>query len=149
AVRHSIARGSGAIAGAPNAWELHVAREEWRQAMENIAAGGGRLISLWASRSTATENLVRAAFAADAGVLVLTLRLTESDYPGLEQSFPNAGRMQRAITDLCGLRSTNADQRPWLRHTAWPASFHPLSAAAISKQTSAPAIDDYAFVQVE
>ena len=151
AVRHSVARGSGAIAGAPNAWDLHVAREEWRQAVESIAAGGGRLISLWASRDTASENLVRAAFAADGGVLVLTLRLTaaESDYPGLEQSFPSASRMQRAIADLCGLRSTDTDQRPWLRHTAWPASFHPLSGAAIADQTSAPAIDDYTFVQVE
>src|SRR4030095_2906999 len=89
-VRHSVARGTGAIAGARSAWELHVAREEWRQAIESIAAGGGRLISLWASRNTDSENLVRAAFAADAGVLVVTLPLTaaEFDYPGLEQSFP-------------------------------------------------------------
>jgi Ni,Fe-hydrogenase III large subunit len=151
AVRHSVARGSGAVAGAPNAWELPVVREEWRQAIESIAAGGGRLISLWASRNTGSEHLVRAAFVGDAGLLVLTLRLTaaESDYPGLEQSFPSASRMQRAIADLCGLRSTDADQRPWLRHTAWPASFHPLSGGAITNQTSAPAIDDYAFVQVE
>jgi Ni,Fe-hydrogenase III large subunit/Ni,Fe-hydrogenase III component G len=151
AIRHSVARDSGAIAGAPNAWDLNVTREEWRQAIENIAAAGGRLISLWASRNSDSENLVRAALAADAGVLVLTLRLTgsESHYPGLEQSFPSASRMQRAIADLCGLRSTAPDQRPWLRHAAWSASFHPLSDAAVPDPISPPAIDDYAFVPVE
>jgi Ni,Fe-hydrogenase III large subunit/Ni,Fe-hydrogenase III component G len=151
AVRPSDANGAAPIAGAPNAWELAVTSEQWRQAAQNIAAGGGRLISLWASRDTGGEDLVRAAFAADSGVLVLTLRLagSQSHYPGLEQSFPSASRMQRAIADLSGLNSTAADQRPWLRHAAWPAAFHPLSNAAIPDQTAPLVIDDYPFVQVE
>jgi hypothetical protein len=57
--------------------------------------------------------------------------------------------MQRAIADLSGLHSTAADQRPWLRHAAWPAAFHPLSDAAIPDQTAPPATDDYPFVPVE
>lgn len=143
--------GVGAIAGAPNTWGLSVTREEWCQAAEHMAAHGGRLLSLWASRTAAGENLVRAAFCTDAGVLVLTLQLTaaDSDYPGLEQWFPSARRMQRAIADLSGLRSTDADQRPWLRHAAWPAAFHPLSDATTPDQSSPLAIDDYAFVPVE
>ena len=151
AVRASDAQGAAPIAGAPKAWELVVNSEQWCQATENIGAGGGRLISLWASRDTAGEQLVRAAFAADAGVLVLTLRLTgsRSHYPGLERSFPSASRMQRAIADLSGLRSTSADQRPWLRHAAWPAAFHPLCEVALPDQTAPLAIDDYAFVPVE
>jgi Ni,Fe-hydrogenase III large subunit/Ni,Fe-hydrogenase III component G len=151
AVRPSDAQGAVQIAGAPNVWELSVSREQWHQATQSIAAGSGRLISLWASRDTGGENLVRAAFAADAGVLVLTLRLagSQSHYPGLEQSFPSASRMQRAIADLSGLRSTDADQRPWLRHAAWPAAFHPLSDGAIPDQTVPLAIDDYPFVPVE
>lgn len=151
AIRPSGAKGAAAIAGAPNTWDLAVTCDQWRQATENIAAGGGRLISLWASRGTDGEKLVRAAFVADAGMLVLTLRLTEAEscYPGLERSFPSASRMQRAVADLSGLRSTDADQRPWLRHAAWPAAFHPLSDAAVPDQTSPLAIDDYAFVQVE
>jgi Ni,Fe-hydrogenase III large subunit len=151
AVRPSDVQGAAPIAGAPNAWELAVTCEQWRQATRNIAAGSGRLISLWASRDTGGENLVRAAFAADSGVLVLTLRLagSQSQYPGLEQSFPSASRMQRAIADLSGLHSTDADQRPWLRHAAWPAAFHPLSDAAIPDQTATLAIDDYPFVPVE
>ncbi len=151
AVRHSDAQGAAPIAGAPNAWELAVTVEQWRQATQNIGSGGGRLISLWASRDTRGENLVRAAFAADAGVLVLTLRLagSQSQYPGIEPTFPSASRMQRAIADLSGLHSTAADQRPWLRHAAWPAAFHPLSDAAIPDQTAPLAIDDYPFVPVE
>jgi Ni,Fe-hydrogenase III large subunit len=151
AIRPSNTQGVAPIAGAPNAWELPVTSEQWSQAIANVAAGGGRLISIWASRNTAGENLVRAAFAADSGVLVLTLRLagSQSHYPGIEQSFPSAGRMQRAIADLSGLHSTAADQRPWLRHAAWPAAFHPLSDAAIPDQTAPLAIDDYPFVPVE
>jgi Ni,Fe-hydrogenase III large subunit len=63
--------------------------------------------------------------------------------------FPSASRMQRAVADLSGLRSTESDQRPWLRHAAWPVTFHPLTDVAIPDQTSASAIDDYAFVPVE
>jgi Ni,Fe-hydrogenase III large subunit len=150
ALQPADANGAAPIAGAPDAWELAVTSAQWRQAAQNIAAGGGRLISLWASRGTGDENLVRAAFAADSGVLVLTLPLAGAQfhYPGLEQSFPSAGRMQRAIADLSGLHSTDADQRPWLRHAAWPAAFHPLSDAAVPDQTAALVIDDYPFVQV-
>jgi Ni,Fe-hydrogenase III large subunit len=151
AVRPSDAQGAAPIAGAPKAWELSVTSEQWRQATQNIAAGGGRLLSVWASRDPGGANLVRAAFAADSGVLVLTLRLagSQSHYPGLEQSFPSASRMQRAVADLSGLHSTDADQRPWLRHVAWPPSFHPLSDAATPDQTAPLAIDDYPFVPVE
>ena len=147
----SASKESRAIAGAPSVWGLTVNAEQWRQAAKSIAAGGGRLISIWASRSCAGENVVRAAFAADAGMLVLTLRLTEPDarYPGIEQLFPSASRMQRAIVDLSGLRSTATDERPWLRHAAWPAGLHPLSDAAIPNLVSLPTIDDYAFVLVE
>jgi len=151
AVRPSDAMGAVPIAGAPKVWNLIVTGEQWRQAVENIAAGGGRLLSLWASRDTDSANLVCAAFAGDGGVLLLTLRLpgSESHYPGLERSFPSASRMQRAIADLSGLHSTGGDQRPWLRHSAWPASFHPLRDTTLADEISPPAIHDYAFVRVE
>jgi Ni,Fe-hydrogenase III large subunit/Ni,Fe-hydrogenase III component G len=137
------------LAGAPGASQLRVAREEWRQAAENIAAGGGRLIALWASRDGSDRDVVHAAFAADPGLLVLDLPLADSHafYPGLELLFPAANRMQRALADLSGLRATDPDTRPWLRHAAWPADFHPL------KNDHAPparsGLDDYAFVRVE
>lgn len=151
AARHCAANGAGAIAATSNIWSLPVTREEWRQAAENIATGGGRLISLWAQNHADGGHLVRAAFVADAGVLMLSLHLSPSDsyYPGIELHFPSARRMQRAIADLCGLRSTDADQRPWLRHAAWPAGFYPLSNVTPADPPSPPAIDDYAFIRVD
>ncbi|MGO9935122.1 MAG: Ni,Fe-hydrogenase III large subunit [Steroidobacteraceae bacterium] len=142
--------GVGIILGAPKTLGLTVTRDEWRLAAENIAANGGRLLALWASRDENGGNLVRAAYSADPGVLVCSLPLwaTEARYPGIEQWFPSASRMQRAVADLSGLLSTDADSRPWLRHAAWPASFHPL----VDSQTppaAAPGADNYAFVAVQ
>jgi len=139
-----------AIRGMPGARGLTVARDEWRQAAEDMAAGGGRLLAHWASRDADGRNIVRAAFIADAGVLVLSLPLTaaEAGYPGIEQWFPAANRMQRAVADLSGLRTTDADGRPWLRHAAWPASFHPLIDVSAPSSPAMPAMDNYAFVPV-
>ncbi len=145
AVRQS---GGGAIAGAPKTWGLTVVRDEWRQAAEHMAVHGGRLLSLWASRDDNGDDVVRAAYTALPGVLVLSLPLTNIDYPSIEQWFPAADRMQRAVADLSGLRATDSDARPWLRHAAWPAGFHPLIHINTPPSPAVPAIDDYAFVPV-
>ncbi|MGD0492895.1 MAG: Ni,Fe-hydrogenase III large subunit [Steroidobacteraceae bacterium] len=149
AVGRSDGGTGGAISGAPKAYGLTVTDDGWRQAAEDMAAAGGRLLALWASRHDDGRNIVQAAYLAQAGALVLSLALRpgEAAYPGIEGWFPSAGRMQRAVADLCGLRSTDADARPWLRHAAWPDSFHPL----ISTDTTAlpSAVDSYAFVPVE
>ena len=57
--------------------------------------------------------------------------------------------MQRAVTDLSGLRSTDADTRPWLRHAAWPDTFHPLIDDDASLSLMVPIANHYAFVPVE
>jgi Ni,Fe-hydrogenase III large subunit len=57
--------------------------------------------------------------------------------------------MQRAIADLSGLRSTAADNRPWLRHEAWPPSYRPLFESQMLQQAAEPATDAYEFVRVE
>jgi Ni,Fe-hydrogenase III large subunit/Ni,Fe-hydrogenase III component G len=151
AAQQSESNVGGAIRGMPKARGLTVARDEWRQAAEDMAAGGGRLLAHWASRDASGDNIVRAVFIADAGVLVLSLPLTaaEADYPGIEQWFPSANRMQRAVEDLSGLRTTDADRRPWLRHAAWPESFHPLVDPHAPPSPAMPVIDNYAFVPVE
>src|SRR5882762_5431141 len=151
AAQQSKASGGGVIAGAPKALGLTVAHDEWRQAAEDMAANGGRLLSLWASRDGNGEDIVRAAFIADAGVLIPSLPLTaaEADYPGIEPWFPSASRMQRAVADLSGLRSTDPDTRPWLRHAAWPESFHPLVDTHAPPSPSLPIIDRYRFIPVE
>ena len=148
--QRAASNGEGAIVGAPNTWGLTVARDEWRQAAEDMATHGGRLLSLWASRDGAGDDIVRAAFIAEPGVLVLELPLTfDTDYPGIEQWFPSANRMQRAAADLSGLHTTDADTRPWLRHAAWSEGFHPLIHVNAPPAPAVPIIDGYAFVQVE
>src|SRR5882724_5671788 len=150
AAQQSESNVGAAIRGVPEARGLTVARDEWRQAAEDMAAGGGRLLAHWASRDANGDNIVRAAFVADAAVLVLSLPLkaAEADYPGIEPWFPSASRMQRAVADLSGLRTTDADGRPWLRHAAWPASFHPLIDVSAPSSPAMPAMDNYAFVPV-
>jgi Ni,Fe-hydrogenase III large subunit/Ni,Fe-hydrogenase III component G len=149
AARQSESNAGRVIAGAPNALSLTVARDEWRQAAEDMAGNGGRLLALWASRDG--DNVVRAAYIANPGVLILSLPLTASEayYPGIEQWFPSASRMQRAVADLSGWRTADADARPWLRHAAWPESFHPLIHINTPPSPMAPAIDNYPFVPVE
>src|SRR5882672_1753544 len=94
AAHQSELNGGGVIAGAPKALGLSVTRQEWRQSAEDVAADNGRLLALWASRDGNGENIMRAAFIADAGVLLLSLPLTaaETDYPGIEHWFPAANR---------------------------------------------------------
>ena len=140
--------GGGAIAGAPKTWGLTVVRDEWRQAAEQAAVQGGRLLSLWASRDDNGDGVVRAAYISLPGVLILSLPLMEIDYPGIEHWFPVANRMQRAVADLSGLRATDSDPRPWLRHAAWPEGFHPLIHVNTPPSAAVPAIDDYLFVPV-
>jgi Ni,Fe-hydrogenase III large subunit/Ni,Fe-hydrogenase III component G len=141
----------GAVAGAPGVSSLTVTRDEWRRAAEDMAAGGARLLALWAGRDGAGRDTVRAAFIADAEALVLNLPLAagEIDFPGIQPWFLSAGRMQRAVADLSGLRAADADRRPWLRHAAWPESFHPLVESRRPMSPAGPVIDNYAFVPVE
>src|SRR3982075_1360983 len=116
-----------------------------------MAAAGGRLVALWASGGERTHPSIHAAFLAERGGLVLTLPIADPDtpYPGIEDLFPAAARMQRAIADLSGVRSTDPDTRPWLRHAAWPQTFRPLIDPRSLATTTEPAIDSYDFVRVE
>jgi len=137
--------------GAPGLRSLAVSSEHWSNAAQELAAAGARLVALWASCLEATPPTVRAVFLIDSGALLLSLRLADTDTscPGLETHFPCASRMQRAMTDLSGVRSTDPDARAWLRHNAWPAAFHPLASTATALADHEAGIDVYPFVRVE
>ena len=113
-----------ALAGAPSLRGLGVRAEDWLQAACDVAAAGGRLLSLWASGETRDMDsaAVYAAYLSDLGVLILQLAIEprsageHGDYPGLEGIFPAASRMQRAAFDVSSVRSSDPDRRPWLRH---------------------------------
>lgn len=110
------------VPGAPKARGFAVTREEWTQVAEDVAAAGGRLVSLWAARGADIQSsaAIYAAYWIEAGLLLTELAIASQDgdarYPGLETVFPSASRMQRAACDLYGVRSTDPDQRPWLHH---------------------------------
>ena len=139
-------------AGAPGLRALIVSEDQWRRVAQDMAAAGGRLVTLWASgEAESTAPTVHAAFVADPGGLVVTLPIADrhASYPGIEDLFPAAARMQRAMADLSGVHSTDPDTRPWLRHAAWPQTFRPLIDPPPLATTTEPAIDAYDFVRVE
>ena len=109
------------LADDPSIRGLRVDADDWRRLAEDVAASGGRLLALWGQDETAGHPAVFAAYQTAAGLWVGELRCdatqaTDDPYPGLQDVYPFAGRMQRAIRDLQGLRSTDPDERPWLRH---------------------------------
>src|SRR6266702_6603535 len=143
---------SEVLRGAPWLRALAVSHEQWRRVAQDLAAARGRLVALWASGDERTVPMIRAAFLAERRGLVLSLPIADPDtpYPGLEDLFPVAERLQRALADLSGLHSTAADTRPWLRHVAWPRNYRPLiDPPPLESAAAAPNIDAYEFVRVE
>ena len=134
--------------GAPGLRSLTVTAGEWRALMEDVRAAGGRLLALWASRENRLDTVRAAALAESQGLIVsLPLGLGET-YAGLENLFPAATRMQRAVRDLSGVSSTDPDSRPWLRHAAWPENYRPLIDISAPPEVTAP-LDRYEFIRVE
>lgn len=128
-----------------------VSPEEWLHAAQQLADEDAQLAALWASGGECGAPTVRAAFFTGTGPLLLSLPLdsTAAPYPGLEEFFPCATRMQRAAADLSGVRASDPDTRPWLRHNAWPEAYRPLRDPPWQPPPAAPTIDAYEFVRVE
>jgi Ni,Fe-hydrogenase III large subunit len=115
------------LPGAPRTRGLALTAEAWSRCAGDVAAGGGRLLAMWASSCGPADDAteVYAAFLIDQGLLILELPVRpgsgmpsaeRADYPGIEALFPCASRMQRAMFDTSGVRSSDPDRRPWLRH---------------------------------
>jgi Ni,Fe-hydrogenase III component G len=119
------------LPGAAPAGVCTVGDDWWSTVADAFAEAGTRLVALWGTdrRDLGEGFVVYAAYAADDGLACVRLPLGDErpEYPDLSARFPAATRMQRAAFDLLGIRARGAeDQRPWLRHGAWPADFHPL-----------------------
>ena len=137
--------------GAPGFFAQPVPQEHWRRFAQDARAERGRLVALWGSVDAAGKPVIRAAFLVQQQGLLATMPVVDSKvpYPGIEDLFPAASRMQRAIRDLSGLSSTDPDLRPWLRHQAWPPGFRPLADPSDSAPFTDPRPDSYPFVRVE
>ena len=56
-----------------------------------------------------------------AEVRVITRECPDGEFSSIAAHYPPAGRLERTIHDLYGLRALGApDQRPWLDHGRWP-----------------------------
>jgi Ni,Fe-hydrogenase III large subunit/Ni,Fe-hydrogenase III component G len=112
----------------------------------------GRLAALWGSdeRPRSEGFRLHCVFGLTAGHAWVSLDLPADKpvYPDLSGIFPAANRMQRATRDLVGIATAGGDQRPWLRHGAWPADWHPLRHDAGEGRGFSNAPSDYEFVQV-
>jgi Ni,Fe-hydrogenase III large subunit/Ni,Fe-hydrogenase III component G len=130
-----------------------VGNDWWTTTADAFADAGTRLAALWASdrRDLGQGYVVYAAYAADDGLACVRLPVFAEppQYPDLSAQFPTAQRMQRAVSDLLGVRARGAiDQRPWLRHAAWPQEFFPLRRDADGTPAFDAEQERYAFVTV-
>ena len=123
-------------------WPRHrvdVAR--WTAVAEAVGRGEGELMALWGERAT-VHMAVRGPGEVPA---IVSLPVTDGDFPSVGRYHPAAIRLERAICDLYGFTATGApDTRRWLDHGQWGVRA-PLGAA-----TPAPVGDpaDYAFQPV-
>jgi Ni,Fe-hydrogenase III large subunit/Ni,Fe-hydrogenase III component G len=129
---------------------ITVEAHDWREFAQDVAAAGGRLLALWGTPEYSAGHRLHAVAFVHPRIVFATATLPPgtTHYAGIEDVFPAARRLQRAIFDLTGLRSTDTDTRPWLRHAAWPADAFPLVDADMPAPPAQP-VDDYAFVRVE
>ncbi len=136
------------LPGAPGVRRLDLTPETWHECAKDVATSGGRFCALWADG--VAEVTVFAAAICEPAVLLLSLELPgpAATYPSLADIFPAAARMQRAAADLCGVRARDFDQRPWLRHAAWPADYLPLVTGTPPVASRESAVDQYSFVRV-
>ena len=104
---------------------------EWRQVAKAVRSAGGRLLTLWGADDRDRDGHFRvyAAYLQADGVAVVEHEMESGGkptYPSVAEFFPSAARMERAIFDLLGIRSMEADHRGWLRHGGWPENVFPL-----------------------
>ena len=140
------------LPGAAPVWHGDVDGNQWRQVCRQARDKGGRLVALWGSdnRELGRGFGVHAALVIRSGLVWLTLSAEHAAYPGIDDIFPVASRMQRALGDLLGVHPHEPkDARPWLRHGAWPADCYPLRKDFDGGTAHPAAAQDYPFVTVE
>jgi len=140
-------------AGALPATLVEVDLDGWRAEATRRQARGENLLALVGSdeRDRQAGYAVVAAYLSPDGLaLVRVQRAAEGPWlPSLAGTYACAGRLERALRDLVGIRIVGeaVDTRPWLRHAAWADDAHPLR----REPMPAPSEDSerYPFVRVE
>lgn len=131
-----------------------VSLQELSSIAQQIKKNHGQLLTLWGS----DERRLNQGFKLhlififwQEGLLYLQCALDAENpsYPDLSQLFPVADRLQRSLYDLLGIKAEGAaDDRPWLRHGAWPANIFPLRNDVRQHEQFINEQDHYTFVRV-
>lgn len=147
-----LTTGLQSIPGAIKVWHGITQMTGWKETADSIRRSGGRLLALWGSDGMSQGHgmALHAAYAAAPGVICLSLPLGHhKSYPDLAETFPAAGRMQRAVRDLLGIDAIRGrDPRPWLRHAGWSEHEYPLRKSFDATRLGSPGTENYAFVNV-
>jgi Ni,Fe-hydrogenase III large subunit/Ni,Fe-hydrogenase III component G len=140
------------VPSAVPAWRATVAPPALVSNSVTVQRRGGRLAALWGAdnRDRHAGYTLHVLLVVDHALLWIDVPLPADDpgFADLSAVFPCADRMQRAVFDLVGIRHDGGDQRPWLRHAAWPAHVFPLRRDLPAETRFDNGIDDYPFVQV-
>ena len=145
------------LAGAVPAALARVDSDAWNEAARVVHESGRKLVALWGADNRDRDGtfMMFAAYAVDTGLALIALPIPQDAtgqipcYPALSGMFPVAGRMERAVYDLLGIQASDAaDQRPWLRHGAWPVGLFPLRYDFDATQRFDNPQQDYPFVRV-
>ena len=142
------------LSGAAPVWHACLAVDALHGACSEAKKQKACLVALWGSDETPRNAgfAVHVALALKPGLLILSAALSHEHphYPTLDDLYPSANRMQRAVYDLFGIHAQGAfDHRKWLRHGAWPSGVFPLRKNFDMATVSQPGSDRYPFMKVE
>ena len=126
----------------------------WQQFGQTVQSSGGSLLSLWGSDDRDRDARYRVyAVYLEAGSIALVEHEmdghTKPTFPSLTEIFPSSLHMERAISDLLGIKSMEADHRGWLRHGGWPETVFPLRRDFDAMTQYSVTSEPYPFVRVE
>jgi Ni,Fe-hydrogenase III large subunit len=117
----------------------------WRLAGEMLAAGRLTLTGLWGEADVVHLAVLDEAEPGRAAGAVLSLGCPDGRYPSIAAGCPAALRLERAISDLCGLEADGStDDRPWLDHGRWE-----VRAPLGRREPATPTPHAYRFLPVE
>ena len=133
---------------------LRVDRVQWFQTAESFRKSNARFLTLWGADDRDRDGGFRiyAAYLIPNTVMVVEHFIEDSaspSSPGIAGFYPAALRMQRAVADLLGISTDEADTRGWLRHGGWPESLFPLRRDVDGSQQYPVESAPYPFVPVE
>ena len=133
---------------------VRVDQVQWLQTAKAFRESNARFLTLWGADDRDRDGGFRiyAAYLLPDTVMVVEHFIEDSfspSYPSIAGLYPAALRMQRAVADLLGISTDEADTRGWLRHGGWPETLFPLRRDVDGSQQYPVASAPYPFVSVE